>query len=620
MILLLRGRSGALPSLRALLPFLFRPGSVLVLGRGIALRTSSRSGSCSGDERSPLSPDPATLLVFVSRSSLFVMGFFLLFCFLMALSVISVNVNGLRDGDKRLGFLQWLSHLSPSVVFLQETHTVSNDDLLSWFSRFGYLCAGSFGIIMGNMEHGRVTSAKSQLLEKTQSNLEFNFEFNRKENRLIWNGSVDDLEKFFKYINVMNGDDSILTVNTNAKRFMFKFSMATVNFFPTTKTLQIQGKSACDLRNKLIDYSNERNCSDNPAEFQAPNFVETLEDLEDSQYGLSELESFIDFAMEETGKDFPNSAVEETSKVFPNSVSNIGYGDEIKEIWKAIDVIYSKINVIIEEKSAFPSTSSTKSPEELLTIENLSSENDLLKGKLRERGFELQRTKEENLSLITALKLISNNLSEPTKTTDDNSPRSHNRSKLHFTSPAERCPLETSNPIEVPQEARENQSSSKSFDNQIDDYRVIQKNLYADRCSLQTSNPIEVPQEARENQSSSKSLDNQIDDYRAKQKTSYEEIKGSTGHRASKYDIPIISIDQQPSRTVHSITQPLKGATKETRKSEQSRKSKKHKSKLKIDSSADTIHTVSMRSLTWVRNVGPRCLGKKKLPKSQWEL
>ena len=55
------------------------------------------------------------------------------------------NVNGLRDGDKRLGFLQWLSHLSPSVVCLQETHAVSNDDLLSWFSRFGYLCAGSFG-------------------------------------------------------------------------------------------------------------------------------------------------------------------------------------------------------------------------------------------------------------------------------------------------------------------------------------------------------------------------------------------------------------------------------------------------------------------------------------------
>ena len=82
------------------------------------------------------------------------------------------------------------------------------------------------------------------------------------------------------------------------------------------------------------------------SEFQASNFVETLED---SQYGLSELESFIDSVMEETSKDFPNSAVEDTSKVFPNSMSNIGNGDELKEIWKAIDVIHSKINVIIEE-------------------------------------------------------------------------------------------------------------------------------------------------------------------------------------------------------------------------------------------------------------------------------
>ena len=63
----------------------------------------------------------------------------------MALSVISVNINGLRDGHKRLCFFQWLSHLSPTVVCLQETHAVSNDDLLSWFSRFGYLCAGCFG-------------------------------------------------------------------------------------------------------------------------------------------------------------------------------------------------------------------------------------------------------------------------------------------------------------------------------------------------------------------------------------------------------------------------------------------------------------------------------------------
>ena len=70
---------------------------------------------------------------------------FVPFFFLMALSLVSVNVNGLRDADKRLSFLQWLSHHSPSVVCLQETHALSSDELSQWFSRFGFLCLGSFG-------------------------------------------------------------------------------------------------------------------------------------------------------------------------------------------------------------------------------------------------------------------------------------------------------------------------------------------------------------------------------------------------------------------------------------------------------------------------------------------
>ena len=63
----------------------------------------------------------------------------------MALSMVSVNVNRLRDADKRLSFLQWLWHLSPSVVCLQKTHALSSDELSVWFSRFGYPCLGSFG-------------------------------------------------------------------------------------------------------------------------------------------------------------------------------------------------------------------------------------------------------------------------------------------------------------------------------------------------------------------------------------------------------------------------------------------------------------------------------------------
>ena len=65
----------------------------------------------------------------------------------MALSVVSVNANGLRDEGRRLGFFQWLSHLSPLIVCLQETYALSSTDLQLWFSCFGFLCAGSFGSV-----------------------------------------------------------------------------------------------------------------------------------------------------------------------------------------------------------------------------------------------------------------------------------------------------------------------------------------------------------------------------------------------------------------------------------------------------------------------------------------
>ena len=73
----------------------------------------------------------------------------LTFTFDSALSIISVNVNGLRDRDKRAGFAQWL-WLLPSpvdVVCLQECHCVSVDEVSFWFPGSGLLCAVSPGSI-----------------------------------------------------------------------------------------------------------------------------------------------------------------------------------------------------------------------------------------------------------------------------------------------------------------------------------------------------------------------------------------------------------------------------------------------------------------------------------------
>lgn len=66
---------------------------------------------------------------------------------LMALSVISLNCNGIRDGSKRAGFVQWLRSLPSSVdvVCLQETHCVSASECQSWFLSSGLSFAVSPG-------------------------------------------------------------------------------------------------------------------------------------------------------------------------------------------------------------------------------------------------------------------------------------------------------------------------------------------------------------------------------------------------------------------------------------------------------------------------------------------
>lgn len=53
---------------------------------------------------------------------------------------LSLNVNGLRDINKRIGLLQWLSHLSLDFVCLQETHILSVDEGKIWFSAYGFSC------------------------------------------------------------------------------------------------------------------------------------------------------------------------------------------------------------------------------------------------------------------------------------------------------------------------------------------------------------------------------------------------------------------------------------------------------------------------------------------------
>ena len=65
----------------------------------------------------------------------------------MALSIASLNVNGLRDVDKRRGVIQWLNSMpSPAdIICLQETHCLSEAECRFWFLSSGFTCLVSPG-------------------------------------------------------------------------------------------------------------------------------------------------------------------------------------------------------------------------------------------------------------------------------------------------------------------------------------------------------------------------------------------------------------------------------------------------------------------------------------------
>ena len=53
---------------------------------------------------------------------------------LVSLSCLSLNCQGLRDVSKRSAFFSWLTCVKADVICLQETHSTSSDEFLSWVS------------------------------------------------------------------------------------------------------------------------------------------------------------------------------------------------------------------------------------------------------------------------------------------------------------------------------------------------------------------------------------------------------------------------------------------------------------------------------------------------------
>ena len=61
------------------------------------------------------------------------------------MNFLSLNVCGIRDANKRMSLMQWLSHRRLDIVCLQETLAVSASESSAWFSPYGFLTVSTVG-------------------------------------------------------------------------------------------------------------------------------------------------------------------------------------------------------------------------------------------------------------------------------------------------------------------------------------------------------------------------------------------------------------------------------------------------------------------------------------------
>ena len=72
------------------------------------------------------------------------------FSLIMALSILTLNCNGIRDQSKRAGLVQWLRSLpvGADIVCLQETHCLSSAEVRRGFFLLASLLSFPLGLLI----------------------------------------------------------------------------------------------------------------------------------------------------------------------------------------------------------------------------------------------------------------------------------------------------------------------------------------------------------------------------------------------------------------------------------------------------------------------------------------
>ena len=254
------------------------------------------------------------------------------------------------------------------------------------------------------MADGHTDTSSASNVSDSSSNLHyegnsFDFEqylsYNADKKRFSWNGTLEELESFVdtelsRLID--DGDNgSKRKKSYNISGGILKLPNVTLNFYRNTKTLQVQGKAAEDVRdilNELIQ-----------------NNLLVADLTEDTA------EHSIDSAMinEEHTSSVNNTLI--TDQNDPQTVKN-----EIDKLWKAIDAI--------KRKFEFPAN--------LSQVDALQREIDEYKFKCAEYEVKIQELQQEKASLMESIKILSSDLSvsshDPQPASDDWQTVSSNKS------------------------------------------------------------------------------------------------------------------------------------------------------------------------------------------------
>ena len=242
------------------------------------------------------------------------------------------------------------------------------------------------------MADGHTDTSSASNVSDSSSNLHyegnsFDFEqylsYNADKKRFSWNGTLEELESFVdtKLSRLIddghNGSKTKKSYNSSGA--ILKLPNVTLNFYRNTKTLQVQGKAAEDVRDILNEL-----------------IQSNLLVVEDTA------EHSIDSAM--INKEH-TSSVNITLITDPNDPQTVK--NEIDKLWKAIDSI--------KRKFEFPAN--------LFQVDALQSEIDEYKLKCAEYEVKIQELQQEKASLMESIKILSSDLSvsshDPQPASDD---------------------------------------------------------------------------------------------------------------------------------------------------------------------------------------------------------